>query len=73
MLGHALYLKAIHGGKVKNDKLDSEKLAPPLRGGNFAIAYAYLKELRATRPQHKHGYTAPKWVCQFTIDGRPDN
>ena len=27
ILGHALYLKAIHGGKVKNDKLDSEKLA----------------------------------------------
>ena len=27
VLGHALYLKAIHGGKAKNDKLDSEKLA----------------------------------------------
>jgi transposase len=27
ILGHALYLKAIHGGKVKNDKIDSEKLA----------------------------------------------
>ena len=26
VLGHALYLKAIHGGKVKNDKVDSEKL-----------------------------------------------
>ena len=49
MLGHALYLKAIHGGKVKNDKLDSEKLALLLRGGNFATAYAYPKELRATR------------------------
>lgn len=24
VLGHALYLKAIHGGKVKNDKIDSE-------------------------------------------------
>ena len=32
VLGHALYLKAIHGGKVKNDKLDSEKLAMLLRG-----------------------------------------
>ena len=49
VLGHALYLKAIHGGKVKNDKLDSEKLALLLRGGNFATAYAYPKELRATR------------------------
>ena len=49
VLGHALYLKAIHGGKVKNDKLDSEKLALLLRGGNFATAYAYPKRLRATR------------------------
>ena len=49
VLGHALYLKAIHGGKVKNDKLDSEKLALLLRGGNFATAYAYPARLRATR------------------------
>ena len=49
VLGHALYLKAIHGGKVKNDKVDSEKLAYLLRGGNFAVAYAYPKQWRATR------------------------
>jgi hypothetical protein len=23
VLGHALYMKAIHGGKAKNDKIDS--------------------------------------------------
>jgi transposase len=49
VLGHALYLKAIHGGKVKNDKVDSEKLAYLLRGGNFAVAYAYPQAWRATR------------------------
>jgi transposase len=49
VLGHALYLKAIHGGKVKNDKVDSEKLALLLRGGNFTLAYAYPKALRGTR------------------------
>jgi len=49
VLGHALYLKAIHGGKVKNDKVDSEKLAYLLRGGNFATAYAYPRHWRATR------------------------
>jgi len=27
VLAHALYLKAIHGGKNKNDRIDSEKLA----------------------------------------------
>ncbi len=26
LLGHALYLKAIHGGKTKTDRIDSEKL-----------------------------------------------
>ena len=27
VLGHTLYMKAIHGGKAKNDKIDSEKIA----------------------------------------------
>jgi transposase len=27
VLGHALYMKAIHGGKAKNDKIDSQKIA----------------------------------------------
>ena len=26
VLGHALYMKAIHGGKAKNDKIDSHKI-----------------------------------------------
>ncbi|MEI7688411.1 MAG: IS110 family transposase, partial [Planctomycetota bacterium] len=49
VLGHALYLKAIHGGKSKNDKLDADKLSALLRGGNFPIAYVYPKGLRETR------------------------
>ena len=35
VLGHALYMKAIHGGKAKNDKIDSGKIAHLLRGGNL--------------------------------------
>src|SRR5215510_8691935 len=27
VLGHALYMKAMHGGKAKNDKIDSQKIA----------------------------------------------
>ena len=27
VLGHALYMKAIHGGKAKNDKIDAQKIA----------------------------------------------
>jgi hypothetical protein len=33
VLGHALSLKAIHGGKAKNDKSDAHKIAVLLRGG----------------------------------------
>ena len=49
VLGHALYMKAIHGGKAKNDKIDSHKIAVLLRGGTLAQAYVYPPELRATR------------------------
>ena len=30
-LGHAFYMKAISGGKVKNDRIDSRKIADLLR------------------------------------------
>jgi len=49
ILGHALYMKAIHGGKAKNDRIDSFKIAKLIRGGNFPLAYVYPKEMRATR------------------------
>jgi transposase len=49
ILGHALYMKAIHGGKTKSDAIDSEKIARLIRGGNFPLAHAYPKEHRATR------------------------
>jgi transposase len=49
VLGHALYMKAIHGGKAKNDKIDAGKSARLLRGGTFPLAYAYPKGMRQTR------------------------
>ena len=49
ILGHALYMKAIHGGKAKNDRIDSHKIAQLIRGGNFPLAYVYPKDMRATR------------------------
>ena len=49
VLGHALYMKAIHGGKAKNDKIDSRKIAVLLRGGMFPLSYAYPAKMRATR------------------------
>ncbi|MDJ0870108.1 MAG: IS110 family transposase [Myxococcota bacterium] len=49
VLGHALYMKAIHGAKAKNDKVDAFKIASLLRGGNLPQAYVYPPEMRATR------------------------
>ena len=49
ILGHALYMKVIHGGKAKNDRIDSFKIANLIRDGNFPLAYVYPKEMRATR------------------------
>ncbi|MDY0270009.1 MAG: c-type cytochrome [Trichloromonas sp.] len=42
-------MRAIHGGKPKNDKIDSHKIAVLLRGGSFSLTCAYAKEMRATR------------------------
>jgi len=49
ILGHALYMRAIHGGKAKNDRIDSLKIAQLMRGGNFPLAYVYPRQMRSTR------------------------
>src|SRR5437667_10964321 len=49
VLGHALSMKAIHGGKTKTDKIDAAKIAGLLRGGLFPQAYVYPQALRETR------------------------
>jgi transposase len=49
VLGHALYMKAIHGGKSKNDKIDSHKIAVLLRGGMLPQSFVYPARMRATR------------------------
>jgi transposase len=49
VLGHALYMKAIHGAKAKNDKIDSRKIAALLKGGLIPQSYVYPAEMRATR------------------------
>src|SRR5882672_7406144 len=49
VLGHALAMKAIHGGKAKNDKIDSQKIAALLRGGLLPQAYVYPAAMRSTR------------------------
>ena len=49
VLGHALYMKAIHGGKAKNDRIDSKKIAHLLLGCNWPQAYVYPRAMRAMR------------------------
>jgi transposase len=49
VLGHALYMRAIHGGKSKNDQIDAGKIARLLRGGTMPQAYVYPAGMRATR------------------------
>jgi Transposase len=49
VLGHALYMKAIHSGKAKHDPIDSQKTAALLRGALLPQADVYPAERRATR------------------------
>ncbi len=49
VLGHAFYMKLIHGGKGKNDRLDAGKIARLLHCSSFPLAYAYPKGMRETR------------------------
>jgi transposase len=49
VLGHALSMKAMHGGKAKNDRIDSQKIAALLRGGMLPQASVSPAEMRATR------------------------
>jgi hypothetical protein len=49
VLAHALYVRAIHGGKNKNDRIDSEKLTHLLRSNLIPPAYVYPAEKRPLR------------------------
>src|SRR5262249_54226358 len=49
VLGHALYLKMIHGGKAKTDRIAPAKLAGLLRGGLFPMGYVSPRAKRQTR------------------------
>ena len=49
VLAHALYLHLIHGGKHKNDRIDSEKIAHLLRSNLIPPAYVYPAAKRPLR------------------------
>lgn len=49
ILGHAQYMKAIHQGKTKNDRVDSAKIAKLTAAKMFPQSYVYPKEMRKIR------------------------
>jgi hypothetical protein len=49
VVGHALYMRLIHGAKAKNGRFDAEKIARLLKGGNFPLSYVYPRGMRETR------------------------
>lgn len=49
VLGHALYMRAISQAKVKNDKVDSQRIADLLRTNLLPEAYTCPRELRDAR------------------------
>ena len=59
-LGHAYYMKTIHGGKTKTDRIDCRKIADLMRTNYYPLAYAYPKEMRGTRDllrrRHRHSH-----------------
>ena len=48
-LGHPLYMKHIHGGKSKNDRIDSNKIACLTMKNFLPIAHTCSKEIRHLR------------------------
>jgi len=44
LLGHPLYMKHIHGGKAKNDRIDSKKIAMLTINHMLPFAYAYPQD-----------------------------
>jgi hypothetical protein len=48
VVGHAYYLRLIHGALAKNDRIDANKIARLLRGGNFPLSYVYPRGMRQT-------------------------
>jgi transposase len=61
VFGHALSMKAIHGGKATNDTIDAQKIAVLVRGGRLPQAYVYPAEMRATRDLlRRRGHLARK-------------
>ena len=70
VLGHALYMKAIHGGKAKNDRIDSEKIARLLRGGTFPLAFTHHEGVQQQTRLLRNSEGPPKGKRSKDFQGR---
>lgn len=73
VLGHALSMKAIHGGKANNDKLDAQKIAVRLRGGMLPQADVYPADLHATRDLLRRRMHLARQRGEFLAPGQHTN
>ena len=77
ILGHALYMKAINGGKVKNDRIDSKKIALLVLSGMFPQAYVYPRENRSLRDLLRRRlhfvYARSKLLCHIQLLNYQEN
>jgi transposase len=64
-LGHALSMRAVHGGKKKNDQLDSQTITHLMRTNLLPMAYAYPKEMRATRDLLRRRQHFVRWRAEL--------
>ena len=62
-LGHAFYMKCIHGGKVSNDKIDLKKITDLMRSNHFPVAYPYPKKMRSTRDLLRRRHYSVLYKC----------
>ena len=63
VLGHALYMKTIHGGKAKNDRVDSKKITLLLQGGMFPLVVRNLAQSKRERQRSISScIKAIKWI-----------
>jgi hypothetical protein len=77
VLGHALSMQAIQGGKTHNDQMDSQNIAVRLRGGLLPQAYVSPAARRATRARRRRRTpwrrTRAAWLAHLPQTTRQSN
>ena len=75
VLGHALSMKALHGGKATNDRIDAHNIAVLWRGGMLPQASVSPAGMRATRDRLRRRLpltrTRAEWLAPSQQTHRP--